>query len=137
MSSESHDGAPRSPQRAATGIVAPVGADLRVVARVRMVTPVRRVANLRVAMRVQVTEQDEDLGSLKRAIQRALRALLIVALMAAAMARGAAARVARALAPAPAPVLAALTRTTTWPVVVESERTPRPALAASVIPSPD
>jgi hypothetical protein len=137
MSSVSHDGDPRWPERAATGVVAPVGADLRVVARVRMVTPLHRVANLRVAMRVQVTEQDEDLRSLTRAIRRALRALLIVAMMAVAMARGAAGRLAHALAPAPAPVLVALTRTSTWPIVVESERTPRPALAASVIPSPD
>lgn len=124
-------------EQAAPGVIAPVGADLRVVARVRMVTPVRRVANLRVAMRVQVTEQDEDLRGLTRAIQRALYALLIVAMMAAALARGAAQRVARALVPALAPDPVTLARTTTWPVVVESERVPRPALATSVIPSPD
>jgi hypothetical protein len=137
MSSVLHDRGTRLPEPAAPSVVAPVGADLRVVARVRMVTPARRVANLRVAMRVQVTEQDEDLRSLTRAIQRALRALLIVAMMATALTRGAVRRVAHALAPAPAPVPVALTRITTWPIVVESERIPRPALASSVIPSPD
>ena len=125
------------PDEAATGGVVPVGSDLRVVARVRMGTLARGVAELRVAMRVQVTGEDEDLRSLKLAIQRAVRALLLVAMMVAVLGRGVVRRVACAVASVLAPVPVVFARTMSWPVVVESQRTPRPALAASVIPSPD
>jgi hypothetical protein len=123
----------------APSAIAPAGADLRVVARVRMVTPARRVANLRVAMRVQVTERDEDMASLVRAIKGAVRRLLLVATVMAALTRTTVVRVARAareLAPAsvPAPVA---TGQASWPVLAASHRTPRPALAAAVLSSPD
>jgi hypothetical protein len=197
---------------AAPSAIAPVGADLRVVARVRMATPGRGVANLRVAMRVTVTEQDEDERSIARAVRQAVRTLVLVALLLAAMIAGAqrsgplpartdhvestAARVAavaadateaadaaawrstagggdapapgeivrsrpdtldsspatglgadetalgamdavHAVVPPPAPRPAGLAVDAWSPVVAASQRTPRPALAASVIPSPD
>jgi hypothetical protein len=75
-------------EHAAPSAIAPAGADLRVVARVRMVTPGRGVASMRVAMRVTVTERDEDERSLARAIGQAMRTLALVALLLAALAAG-------------------------------------------------
>lgn len=205
---------------AAPSVIAPVGADLRVVARVRMVMPDHRVARMRVAMRVQVTEQDEDERSLVWAIKRAIRTLAIVAVLVAALAVGAgrtqqafgshvdpeslamavalagtggggepsssppalgvhdqaallqpdgghqlssrppvvhthegatllrasdetpdvppsaATSTAHAIEPVPAPA-AGDAATAAWRFVLDSQRTPRPALATSVLPSPD
>lgn len=116
-------------------MIAPVGADLRVVAQVRMLTPARRVASMRVAMRVRVTEHDEDVRSLARAIKAAVRTMALAALLVAALfAAGVQAAPVMADPVAPAPVDAVAMP---WSVVAESHRTPRPALAATVVPSPD
>jgi hypothetical protein len=163
-------------EHAAPSAIAPAGSDLRVVARVRMVTPGRGTASMRVAMRVTVTEQDEDERSLARAIGQAVRTLALVALLLAALAAGAqahgrgpglvpfggghedghAAVVAaadsspgstgstrsaggdvQAIEPPTAPLPAALAGAPSSPVRPESQRLPRPALVAGVVPSPD
>lgn len=140
------------PEHAAPSAIAPAGSDLRVVARVRMVTPGRGVASMRVAMRVTVTEQDEDERSLARAIKQAVRTLALVALLLVALAAGARRTWARdgtrtALVAVgvddvhaielAARLLAALAAAPSSPVRARSERMPRPALVAGVIPSPD
>jgi hypothetical protein len=178
---------------AATSAIAPAGSDLRVVADVRMVTPSRRVAALRVAMRVTVTDEGEDLRSLERAVKQAVRTLALVALLVALLAAAAVGGAAHHGAPAttaagggeliahaseagphhgdaphhgdrsdradrsgepacattaciaalavgvvPVAVPAAAAATGTWSTVAaESDRLPRPALAARVVPSPD
>ncbi|HEY8526708.1 MAG TPA: hypothetical protein VIL48_17190 [Acidimicrobiales bacterium] len=155
---------------AAPSALAPAGSDLRVVADVRMVTPGRRVAALRVAMRVKVTERDEDIRSIARAVSQAVRTLVLVALLVAAMAAGSAAHrsvapdvlaggvtdrvacaagtCAHASAAAPPLVVGAVPAAVLVLVLVvaaglgarvvpESDRLPRPALADSVLPSPD
>jgi hypothetical protein len=158
-------------EHAAPSAIAPAGSDLRVVARVRMVTPGRGMASMRVAMRVTVTEQDEDERSLTRAIGQAVRTLALVALLLAALAAGAqahgrgpgvvpfggghedghaavvmaaadsspgsAAGDVQAIGPPTAPLLAALVGAPSSPVRAESQRMPRPALVAGVVPSPD
>jgi hypothetical protein len=137
------------PEHAAPSAIAPAGSDLRVVARVRMVTPGRRMAIMRVAMRVTVTEQDEDERSLARAIRQAVRTLALVTLMLAALAASArtgsrhgtrAAVVALGEIHAlelTALLLLGLAAGPSSPVRARSERLPRPALAAGVVPSPD
>jgi hypothetical protein len=140
------------PEHAAPSAIAPAGSDLRVVARVRMVTPGRGMAIMRVAMRVTVTEQDEDERSLARAIKQAVRTLALLALLVAALAAGArrtwtrdgahTALVAVGVDDAhavglAARLLAALAAAPSSPVRARSERMPRPALAAGVVPSPD
>jgi hypothetical protein len=140
------------PEHAAPSAIAPAGSDLRVVARVRMVTPGRGVASMRVAMRVTVTEQDEDERSLARAIKQAVRTLALLALLLAALAAGARRTRARDGARTglvavgmddvhaielAARLLAALSAAPSSPVRARSERMPRPALVAGVIPSPD
>jgi hypothetical protein len=146
---------------AAPSAIAPAGSDLRVVARVRMVTPGQRIASMRVAMRVTVTEQDEDERSLAQAIRQAVRTLALVTLLLAVLtagtqahARGSglvpfdgghedahAAVVASAEVqsgePPTAPASAELAAAPSSPVRAESQRMPRPALVAGVIPSPD
>jgi len=157
-------------EHAAPSAIAPAGSDLRVIARVRMVTPGRGMASMRVAMRVTVTEQDEDERSLARAIGQAVRTLALVALLLAALAAGAqahgggpglvrfggshedahaavvaaadsspgnAADDVQAIEPPTAPLLAALAGALSSPVRAESQRMPRPALVAGVVPSPD
>jgi hypothetical protein len=146
------------PEHAAPSAIAPAGSDLRVVARVRMVTPGRGMASMRVAMRVTVTEQDEDERSLARAIKQAVRTLALVALLVAALAAGARRTWARDGAHTAlvavggvggvgvddvhaielaARLLAALAAAPSSPVRARSERMPRPALVAGVVPSPD
>ena len=161
---------------AAPSAIAPAGSDLRVVARVRMVTPGRGMASMRVAMRVTVTEQDEDEGSLARAIRQAVRTLALVALLLAALAAGAqahgrgpgvmpfgsghedahavvlaaadsspgspgspgiAAGDVQAIEPPHPPLRAALAAAPSSHGRPESQRMPRPALVAGVVPSPD
>jgi hypothetical protein len=128
-------------ETAAPSAIAPAGSDLRVVARVRMVTPGRRVAIMRVAMRVTVTEQDEDERSLARAIQQAVRTLALVALVLAALAASTrtavvAARLMHGVG-LTALVVAVLAAAPSAPARAESDRMPRPALVAGVVPSPD
>ena len=128
-------------EHAAPSAIAPAGSDLRVVARVRMVTPGRGTASMRVAMRVTVTEQDEDERSIARAIKQAVRTLALVALLLAALAASArtafvAARLMHA-AELTALVIAVLAAAPSSPVRARSERMPRPALVAGVVPSPD
>jgi hypothetical protein len=125
-------------------VIAPVGVDLRVVAQVRMRTPFRRVTSMRVAMRVRVTERDEDARSLVRAIEAALRTLALAALVVAALFAAAAHAAPVVALPAllagsgaVAWAALALVPLVAWPVVVRSHRTPRPALVAAVVPSPD
>jgi hypothetical protein len=148
-------------EHAAPSAIAPAGSDLRVVARVRMVTPGRGIASMRVAMRVTVTEQDEDERSLAQAIRQAVRTLALVTLLLAVLTAGtqahgrapglvpfggghedAQAAVVTAAEvqsgePPTAPAPAQLAAAPSSPVRAESQRMPRPALVAGVIPSPD
>jgi uncharacterized membrane protein len=128
-------------EHAAPSAIAPAGSDLRVVARVRMVTPGRGTASMRVAMRVTVTEQDEDERSIARAITQAVRTLALVALLLAVLAASArtafvAARLMHGVE-LTALVIAVLAAAPSSPVRARSERMPRPALVAGVVPSPD
>jgi hypothetical protein len=128
-------------ETAAPSAIAPAGSDLRVVARVRMVTPGRRMAVMRVAMRVTVTEQDEDERSLVQAIRQAVRTLALVALLVAALAASARTAVAAAhllhAVGLTALAIALLAGAPSAPVRARSDRMPRPALVAGVVPSPD
>jgi hypothetical protein len=136
-------------EHAAPSAIAPAGSDLRVVARVRMVTPGRGTASMRVAMRVTVTEQDEDERSLARAIRQAVRTLALVALLLAVLAAGAQTGSRTSTRTAVVAVgemhgieltallLAALAAAPSSPIRARSERMPRPALVAGVVPSPD